>query len=114
VTALALVGGGIFSVIHVAGTRAARVPPALAGRFIAARATRPCTVLAAEIAETTWYSGCSTYYFGTRAADFAVFYRTGGGRLAVQPATPPTGASDPVDLREGGRRVATVFRVNGP
>ena len=112
--AVALIGGGVFSAIHTAGTRKEREPPLLAGRAVAARATKPCTVLAAEIAETTWYSGCSTYYFGTHAADFAVFYRRGGARLAVQPSAPPTGATESVPVFSRGRLVATVFRLSRP
>jgi len=114
VVVLALVGGGIFTAIHNEQTRAQRVPPLLAGRYIAARAPKPCTILAVKIAETTWYSGCSTYYFGTHAARFAVFYRVGGNRLTLQPTTPPIGASEPVELRDRGYAVATVFRVRGP
>ena len=114
VLALGLVGGGIYTVVHTGSTRAHRFPPVLAGRAIAARARGPCTVLAAEIAETTWYSGCSTYPFGAPAADFAVFYRIDGVRLTGQPKDPPAGAVQIALLRSGGRVVATVYALSGP
>jgi 4-amino-4-deoxy-L-arabinose transferase-like glycosyltransferase len=112
--ALAVVAAGIFTAIRTNRTRDAREPPLLAGHVVAARAPHPCTVLAAEIAETTWYTGCSTYYFGTHGADFAVFYRGGGTRLAVQPAVPPTDAVETVPVLDRGRLVATVFRLSRP
>ena len=114
VLALGLVGGGIYTVVHTGSTRAHRIPPVLAGRAIAARARGPCTVLAAKVAETTWYSGCSTYQFGAPAADFAVFYRIGGVRLTGQPKDPPAGAVQIASLRSGGRVVATVYALSGP
>ena len=97
-----------------AGTRDDRTPPLLAGRAVQARATKPCAVEAAEIAETTWYSGCSTYYFGTHGgAAFAVFYRKGGVRLAVQPVAPPSAVAS-IPVYDKGRLVATVFRLSRP
>ena len=114
ILALGLVGGGIYTVVHTGSTRAHRIPPVLAGRAIAARARGACTVLAAEVAETTWYSGCSTYQFGAPAADFAVFYRIGGVRLTGQPKDPPAGAVQIASLRSGGRVVATVYALSGP
>jgi 4-amino-4-deoxy-L-arabinose transferase-like glycosyltransferase len=114
VTALALAGGAIYAPVRIGGTRDARIPPLLAGRIVAARAPHPCTVLAAEIAETTWYTGCSTYYFGTHAADFAVFYRGGGARLALQPVAAPQGAVESFPVFDRARQVATVFRLSRP
>ncbi|TML78283.1 MAG: hypothetical protein E6G04_08235 [Actinobacteria bacterium] len=114
VLSLGLIGAGIYTVAHTGSARAHRLPPVLAGRAIAARAHGPCTVLAAEIAETTWYSGCSTYPFGAPAADFAVFYRIGGVRLTGQPKDPPAGAVQIASSRSGGRVVATVYALSGP
>jgi hypothetical protein len=111
---LALAGGVIYAPVHIGGTRNARTPPLLAGRAVAARAPKPCAVLAVEIAETTWYSSCSTYYFGTHPADFAIFYRGRGARLAIQPVVAPPGAVGSFPVFDRGRQVATVFRLSRP
>ena len=112
VLALGLVGGGIYTVVHTGSTRAHRIPHGQVRVPLLPRPVR--TVLAAKVAETTWYSGCSTYQFGAPAADFAVFYRIGGVRLTGQPKEPPAGAVQIASLRSGGRVVATVYALSGP
>jgi 4-amino-4-deoxy-L-arabinose transferase-like glycosyltransferase len=34
------------------------------GRYIATHSTGPCSVLASDVPQVTWYSGCTTYSFG--------------------------------------------------
>ena len=114
VLAGALLAGGAFTISHTATTRARRMPPKLVGHVVAARAHHPCTVNAVEIAETTWYTVCSTYYFGARPADFAVFYAGGGVRLNIQPREAPPGSTEIGSPRYRGLVVATVYALRGP
>jgi hypothetical protein len=114
VVGAALVAAGVFTYLQLPATRHSRIAPRLAGHVITARAHPPCTVHAVEIAETTWYSGCSTTYFDERPADFAVLYAFGGVRLRIQPAAPPAGARAIAILRDEGEAVASVFALPRP
>jgi 4-amino-4-deoxy-L-arabinose transferase-like glycosyltransferase len=115
--AAGLIGAGIFVSAHNSAKVSERLPAKLAGTAIAARIHPPCTVLAVELGETTWYSGCSTYYFADPSApkpDYLVLYRTGGVRLRAQPPEPPGSHGPPIPILHNGREVATVFRVRAP
>jgi hypothetical protein len=85
---------------------------------IAARAPHPCTVLAVDVGPTTWYSGCSTYYFNDEdfaRADFMLIYRAGGSVLKAQPAILPLPHGAPIAVLDPrGREVATVYAVARP
>ncbi|HLW17454.1 MAG TPA: glycosyltransferase family 39 protein [Actinomycetota bacterium] len=114
IVAGAVVAAGITTALHTSSARTHRIAPVLAGRIVRAHAHLPCTVHSVEIVETTWYSGCSTTYFGAGPADFAVFFSTGGVRLAIQPASPPPGAVPIGVVRDNGRRLATVYVLARP
>jgi 4-amino-4-deoxy-L-arabinose transferase-like glycosyltransferase len=111
-TTAALMGGALFVSSHNAAKVSLRAPARLAGQAIAARIHYPCTVLAVELGETTWYSGCSTYYFDDPAAaraNFMVLFHRGGSRLKAQPATTPGRFGPPIPILENGREIATVY-----
>jgi 4-amino-4-deoxy-L-arabinose transferase-like glycosyltransferase len=118
VVAGALVLGGVFLATRTNTQRTLRAPPVLAGRAIAARASRPCAVLAVDVGPTTWYSGCSTYYFNDKnfaRADFMLIYRAGGSLLKAQPAALPLPHGPPIPVVDPrGREVATVYQVRRP
>lgn len=112
----ALIFTGFFVADRTARAHTLRAPPRLAGRAIAALADqRPCVVLSVDVGPTTWYSGCSTYYFNDpshRRADFMLIYRQGGILLRIQPAVLPLPHGPPIAVRDArGREAATVFIV---
>jgi len=117
--AAALATSGVYVAHRTNRARTLRAPPALAGHTIAALAHHhPCVVLSVDVGPTTWYSGCSTYYFNDpayRRADFMLIYRQGGVLLRVQPATLPLPHGPPIAVTDPhGREAATVFVVGRP
>ena len=113
---VALVGAGAFVVARTDGLRTAREAPRAVGRVVASLAGRPCTVLAVDVGPTTWYTGCSTYYFNdpaTARADVMVIYQAGGAALSAQPDTLPLPPGQPIEIRDNGRELATIYPVIG-
>jgi hypothetical protein len=117
--AAALAASGVYVAHRTDRARTLRAPPALAGRTIASLAQHhPCVVLSVDVGPTTWYSGCSTYYFNDpayRRADFMLIYRQGGVLLRAQPSQLPLLHGPPIAVTDAhGREAATVFVVARP